>query len=213
MLAGVLGGDSVPARWLHAPTSVMVSWIDGVARVAAGSPLGELRQIHLVVLTVAVLVVVVGGRPGARRLAGLVAIVVLVQPSVALAVGDVATADLGGGAWLHVDGGAVVLELDGSARPADVLEGLRRAGIGRVDVVVARSGGSRVADVVALVDTRVSPRLILAPRGHRVPGASVPPVGSVVTVGQTTVEVIAVSPELSVDIDSRLRPGRAPPER
>jgi hypothetical protein len=75
--------------------------------------------------------------------------------------------------------GGVVLVLDastdpGGAGPARVLEGLRRADVRRLDLVVTASGGSRAAEIVALVRRRFPAAAVLAPPGHRVPGAEAP---------------------------------------
>ena len=94
-----------------------------------------------------------------------------------------------GGAVLHRHGSASVLVVDGTVRTTDVLAGLRRSGVGPVDVVVCRSGGARVAELVARLGQRHRLGLVLAPPGHRVPGAVVPPGGARLAVGRLELQV------------------------
>jgi predicted membrane metal-binding protein len=55
LTAGLAAGfaPTPVARLLHLPTALMLAWLDGVARAAAGWPLGQLRAPHLVALTIA----------------------------------------------------------------------------------------------------------------------------------------------------------------
>jgi hypothetical protein len=64
------------------------------------------------------------------------------------------------------DGGAVVVLVD-DPWLAGVLPELRRAGVDRIDVLVLRRGGRRVAGAVVDLRSRVDVRLVLAPVGHR----------------------------------------------
>ncbi len=212
MVAGLAGGDSTLASLLHLPTSWMVSWIDAVARAGAAAPLGELGARHLVLLGAALAGVVWGRRVGHRALAGAVACAVLVQPAVAIASGAGVGGDLGPGAVLHRSGRAVVVVIDSDARVDLVLEGLRRSAVTRIDVLVAVDGGRGSAEVAAAIGRRASPRLVLAPEGHRVPGASTPPAGVVITVGELRVRVGATSPQLDVSVEPITRE-RDPPGR
>jgi hypothetical protein len=104
----------------------------------------------------------------------------------------------------------VVVELDRGARPDVVLEGLRRASVRHVDVVVARHGGRDVAEAVAVLRQRYPPRLVLAPSGHRVPQGSVAVAGSSVRVGPLVVVVVDVGRDR---LEARIRPAtaRGPP--
>src|SRR5690606_32439926 len=112
-------------------------------------------------------------------------------------------------------GGAVVLEVDGTVRTDQLLAGLRRTGVRRIDVLVGRDGGRAVAEAVATLAERLEVRLVLVPDGHRVRGGSVPPVGSVVGVGRLELRVVRVAPRLAVEISERGAPsaarGRGPP--
>ena len=212
MIAGLAGGDSTLAALVHLPTSWLVSWIDAVARTAAAAPLGELGARHLVLLGAALAAVVWGRHVGHRALAGTLACVVFLQPAVAIATGAVLGGDLGPGAVLHRSGRAVVVVIDSHARADLVLEGLRRSAVTRIDVVVTVHGGRGSAEVVASIGRRTAPRLVLAPEGHRVPGASTPPAGVVITVGELGVRVGATSPQLDVSVEPVTR-GRDPPGR
>ena len=212
VIAGLAGGDSRIAAVLHAPTSWLVSWVDGVARAGSSAPLGHLGLVHLVALTVAIGGLVVAGGTMRRNVAGAMAVAVLCHPPLALAVGREVGGDLGPGARLVRDNGVVVVFVETDARGDLVLEGLRRAAIDRIDVLVAVDGDRRVAEVVSLIDARVPPRLVLAPGGHRVRGASVPPKGTVVVVGDIELRIVDDQPRLDVSIETVTR-ARGPPHR
>lgn len=204
VLAGLLGEPV--ARWLHWPTAAMVSWIHMVAERFAQLPLGEVRLPHLLAILGGLGLVGIGWQVAVcRHLRGVgiaLCALALVHPAVALRTPDPFLL-LTDGSRVHVRGGAVVAELDLGARPDAVLEGLRRAGIGHVDVVVALHGGRDVAEAVAAIRQRHEPRLVLAPPGHRVPGGSVAVRGSVVGVGALQIVVHEVSPRLTVSVEVR----------
>lgn len=192
LVAGVVGGDV--ARWLHWPTSLMVGWIAGVARHGAALPLGEIRTAHMLVIGAAVAMIAAGRMfswlgTTSRWIGSFLVAVALIHPGWVVRAGPPELTTLGDGSRLHVMGTAVVLELDAGSRPDVVVEDLRRAGVGRVDVVVARHGGRDVAETVAVIGERTPPRLVLAPRNHRVPNGSVAIPDTDVTVGRLVVRI------------------------
>ncbi|MDZ7676982.1 MAG: ComEC/Rec2 family competence protein [Acidimicrobiales bacterium] len=201
IVAGVFGGTV--AELAHLPTSVLVGWIGGVAERCAVLPLGEVRTPHLVLATLGAVLVWIGRR-WSRRVPATVGVVVILavvlHPAVVLRGGPDPVTELADGSRLYASGGATVLELDSGARPDVVLEALRRTGVGRVDVVVARHGGRDVAETVAVLRTRAEPRLVLAPPGHRVPGGSVAVAGSTIAVGDLEIRVEEVG-ERAVDVE------------
>lgn len=212
LVAGVAGGDSAVAAWLHTPTSWMVTWIDAVARAGASAPLGTLGPLHLVVVAIAVLVVAGARRTAWRGVAGVIAAVALCVPAGAAAWQRPESGHLGTGADLHAGGGAVVLVIGSDVRADLLLEGLRGENVGRIDVLVCLSGDARAAEAASVVAARYDPRLILAPDGHRVRGGSVPPVGTTVTVGSLAIVVSANAPQLEVTVEPVTR-ARDPPGR
>jgi competence protein ComEC len=64
LAAGILGGGA--AAVLHAPTRLMLAWVEGVAHHAAGLGLGAFGAVHVVLLAAAVLVAS-GARTSPRR--------------------------------------------------------------------------------------------------------------------------------------------------
>ncbi len=192
LVAGVLGGSV--AAVLHLPTRLLLSWLDGVARAAAGWPLGDLGPVHLAVLTVVVAAVWVArsrpapvGLPGRRRRRWQVALgagpmaAVMVATVALPARGGTAGAsrhELGAGAVLWHAGGRGVVELDGRARAGAVLAGARDRGVARVDMAVLRTGAARAADVAATLRSRWPRLVVLAP------GPDGPPTGTVVVAGE-----------------------------
>ncbi|MFP4512859.1 MAG: ComEC/Rec2 family competence protein [Acidimicrobiales bacterium] len=190
IVAGMFGGTV--ADLAHLPTAVLVGWIGGVAERCAVLPLGEVRTQHLALAMLGSGLVWVGRRWSLRVPATVGVVVILaalLHPAVVLHSGPDPVTELADGSRLHASGGAAVLELDSGARPDVVLEALRRTGVRRVDVVVARHGGRDVAETVAVLRTRTEPRLTLAPAGHRVPGASVAVAGSTIAVGDLEIRV------------------------
>lgn len=144
-VAGV-GGHRIAAL-AHLPTRLMIGWVAAVARVGASVPLGEIGPLGLAVLAAALsirIVVVPHLGPAGRSTSGrvlaaaawLTIAAVLVapgwrlrspppveRPSAAVAV--------------HRAGGATVVVVGPGGRDVDLLGGLRRAGVRRIDLLVA----------------------------------------------------------------------------
>jgi competence protein ComEC len=160
LLAGPIAGYApflAPA--LHLPTGVALGWLDLVARGAAATPLGELRAPHLAVLAGAALAV--HGRPALRRPAVVVVLAVLVTPGLLLARQvPLAGRGVATGAQVWRDGGAVVVRLDGRARAAGVLEGLRRLGVRRAGLVLLTASSPSADATAAAVASRGSAAVI-----------------------------------------------------
>nr|MBA3267422.1 hypothetical protein [Acidimicrobiia bacterium] len=76
--------------------------------------------------------------------------------------------------------------------------------------VVVCGKGRGPAGVVGPLLRRFSPRLLLAPSGSPVAGATVPEVGAAIDVGALNIRVDAVTPELAVTVGASAAP-RAPP--
>ncbi len=156
IIAG-LGGPGV-ARVAHMPTQILIWWVAGVARVAAAVPLGEFRARGLILLVAAAVVghtarrrPVVAleeeadqplGGPGrdrwwaARWLAGAVAVATVVAPGVGLRSPPLRVSPAEG-VTLYRSSRATVMVLDGVVSPRVLLEALRRAGVRRIDVLLA----------------------------------------------------------------------------
>ena len=139
---------------------------------------------------------------GARALAVLGGTVV----AVAMAVSVLAAASLpqgwseAGGARLFRHEAAVVVVLDEQARPRDLLQSLRLAGVRRVDLVVASRGGASDAHAVLALKDRYRNAAVVAPPMHRVPGARTARSGDIVQVGTVAVEVVSDARGLDVEI-------------
>jgi len=178
---------------------LMIAWVAAVARVGSTVPFGELRLAHLGTLAGALGVALLGRhlrRRSVTALAAIVAVGVLVAPALALRGAPDLRATVVPGVELWRSGGATVLAVDRGARPEDLLEGLRRAGVRRIDLLVAARGGAADAEVAAAVAHRWPPGRIWAPEGHRVPGATVPARSGRLRLGGLVVTVDAVRPNL-----------------
>lgn len=192
LAAGVTGGAVATA--LHVPTGAMVAWIAGVARVCARLPLGEVGAAESAALAVAVGVMLLAR----RRVLVLVPVVlalVLARPE----AGDVAGREVARGAHLW-RGGAVVLVLDGDADAGRVLEGLHRAGVRALDLVVARRGSRTIGGVLLDVRSRIPVGAVVAPDGHRIRGATAVASPVALRLGRLVVRLGPAGTALDVDI-------------
>jgi len=204
LAAGVLGPplDAL----LHVPTAVLLSWVAGVARWGAALPLGSLTGRHLAALAMLVLLAGAAGRRAPRvaaPVAALGVVGVLLGPVVVPPAGALDGVALAPGSRLWRRG-AVVLVLDGGD-PGRLLDGLRRRGVRRVDVLVAAGGGRTVAGTVAVLRDRLDVGLVLAPSGHRIRDASAPASGVALEVGALRVDVLRARPRLEVAVRPRAR--------
>lgn len=238
LVAG-LAGDAV-ATVVHVPTRALLAWIDGVATAAARWPLGQLQTGHVAFLTAAATAAIAArawGRPdtnrGTERLPGrrgrcmsltrgataLVAVAVLVDAATASrGPGLVNGEAVGPGAQLWQGGGAAALIVDGRAREAAVLSGLRDRGVASLDVVVLRTAAEGAAEVAATLRRRWPAVVVLGPEdsssvAHRpavVDSVSVPTTGTVIDLGGLRLTVSASTPE-RLDVRIALRESARPP--
>ncbi|QYG93716.1 ComEC/Rec2 family competence protein [Iamia sp. SCSIO 61187] len=123
---------------LHLPTRLALGWLSAVARGAASAPLGLLGGVEVAVLALAAGLAVVAGRwsrPGpARLVAAVVAAAALAAPAIALRHPPPHVEPVPGvEVWRA---GATVVVVAPGTGPTAVLEGLRRAGVTRVDLLV-----------------------------------------------------------------------------
>ncbi|WCO65623.1 ComEC/Rec2 family competence protein [Iamia majanohamensis] len=170
VVAGLVPSIAGPA---HVPTAVALDWVAGVARRASSVPLGELGWPHLAALGAAVgLAVLAGGARRSRRLLGAVACAValgaLVAPGLALTRPPVHAAPVAGVEVWRAGGATVVVVAPGTG-PADTLEGLRLAGVTRLDVLVL-GPGSGAGDEERAARHRLAPGRVLW-LGRDPPGA------------------------------------------
>ena len=199
--AGLVGGSV--AALLHAPSSAMVGWIAGVARVGAAAPLGIVDARAALVCGVA-LVALWRFRRVAVCLA-LALLLVVTRPATVTAR-DV---ELARGAHLWRDG-AAVLVLDGETDVGRVIDALRRAGARRVDVLIARRGTRTVAGVVLHLRSRLAIGTVLAPPDHRIRGATEVSVASTLRVGRLSISLVPDGAALDVDIGETADRGGGP---
>lgn len=140
--AGIVAGVAGPevGAVVHVPTRVLIEWVAGVARVAAGLPTGELDGWGFVAVMGATTAwLALRSRPPPWRALGAVpatiAVAALLAPAAALRYPP--AVQVTGGATVHRAGGATVVVLSDDAGAADLLEDLRMVGVRRLDVIVA----------------------------------------------------------------------------
>ena len=197
--AGLAGGW--PAWLIHRPTAALLWWIGAVAKAAAAAPPAVLGAGGAAAVGIGVALVLASRRlERTRALAPLGAALV----AVAFAASVLAAASPPSG-WSETAGARVfyrepvtVVILDGPARPAKLLEALRLAGVRRVDLVVASSGGASDAHAVLALKDRYRGATVVAPPMHRVPHARTVRIGSVVLAGEVELEVVGEGPPLDV---------------
>ena len=199
--AGLFGG---PVAWLiHRPTAALLWWVRSVAAAAAAAPAAVLGAGGAAMVGAGVALVLASRRlERARALAvlGAAVVAVVLVHSVLAAASPVPGWSEVAGARLFRHESTVVAVLDEPARPRDLLESLRLAGVRRLDLVVASHGGASDAHAVLALRDRYRRAVVVAPPMHRVPGARTVRAGDVVRVGAVAVEVAADEPELAVDI-------------
>ncbi len=218
MTAGLLAGwlPSGLAGVVHAPTDLLLRWVELVARQGSALPLGEVRASQLAGLVVLASLAVGAAKRGRRgfAIAGwLVVVALAVLPAVMLADARPPRADLAGvgTVWRSsADGRSItVVVLASGVGDRSVLEGLHRAGVDRIDLLVSPSGSATAGALVATLRQRVTVDEVWVPRrrdarGARapviVPASDVPELGDHVTVGTIQITVMAVDGRLDVEV-------------
>ncbi|MBW3614961.1 MAG: ComEC/Rec2 family competence protein [Actinobacteria bacterium] len=211
--AGLLGGRA--AELLHLPTRAALWWISSVASTAARLGLGELGARELVAVATLGLGLAVWRR-FRSRLWVVAPVVVAVAAALAAASATAPPPARGGreiasGVRLWREDGAVVLVVERTDQ-SRLLAALRQERLGRVDVLVLRSGGPGAARAAEAVRHRARVRLTLAPQGNRVPGARSLSPGQEVTAGRLSVAAVTSGRSLEVRVRSLAdAPGARPP--
>jgi competence protein ComEC len=204
-VAGMPGGTT--ATVLHWPTHLMIAWIAGVAHWAAALPLGEIQARELVVVTFGALLAATAhhiGFRGVRRVGAVLVATAVIAPAMALRATPPLRASVAAGATLWRSD-AVVLDLDGRVDAAKLLEALRRAGIGRIDVVVARTSASSIRETIDALRHKYAIGHVLSP------APSVEPTSLVV--GRLRLEVRPAGGRLTVEVSAEpTGSARGPPE-
>ena len=197
LLAGVLGGHG--AELIHAPTRVLLDWIEAVAARAATAPLGELdgRGVAVVALGLAVTVAASRHDRAAARGVGVVAVAgaLFVTVVVAHAPPPLRSALQPGVVRWHA-GGTDVVVLGGAGWRASldgegVLESLRRNGVGAVDLLVLADGELDAALVDLVMERHPTAGVVRA--------EAVPTQGTAVDVGRLRVVLVPGEERLVVE--------------
>ncbi len=176
---GLLIGLAPPA-WqpiLSAPVAVVVGWIDAVARFAVRAPLPSVGAVGcLAAIAAVVLLWSVGGLTFRGRLIGrfvqrvglVIGVGALMLAAEGASAGRAAEVIAGGGTFFG--GTPSVLVVDASPT-TELPEAVLARRVGRADIVVLTSGDRWSAMVAAAIRDVVGVGTVLAPPGHRVPGA------------------------------------------
>ncbi|MEY2420829.1 MAG: competence protein ComEC [Acidimicrobiaceae bacterium] len=194
MSAGLLGEGA--ATVLHWPTHFLITWIAGVAHWAASLPLGEIHGRELLVLAIGVVLIAAShhvGFVGVRRAGTILVASAVLAPAMALRAPVPVRMTVTPGATLwRAD--ATVLDIDGRVDGAHLLEGLRRAGIARLDLVVARTSSSSVTEAIDALRHRFTIEHLLTPTTTTDPAWF--------AIGGLRVEIRPVDGRLTVEISA-----------
>lgn len=197
VVAGVLGGPLAHA--IHWPTAVGIGWIEAVAGWAASARLGDLRAPHLVAVAIGAAIWWLACRRLMRAAATVGLAIALLLPAVVLRASDPpfhAVLESGVEVWREPQ--TVVVILGANRSTERLLEDLRRAGVGAVDLVVADRGTRAQRDQIRSLSERMRVGAVVAPPGHRVGGAKTVWSGQRVLVGSLEVAVMSHDPRLVV---------------
>ncbi len=210
-LLGPVAGGAV-SRLVHLPTRALLWWVSAVAQAAAGAPIGVLTGVPCALLAGS-LALFVWSRKAARssdprvttrRLeavsAAMIVILVMV-PAVAMRASTNEVAVLATGVTMWRSGQTVVVVVNQSdARAMDLLAGIRRRGISRVDLYVSASGGLAAAELLDTLRSRVTVTQVWQPVNGTLTAARTPVAGRTYPVGDLTVEAREVDPRLVVEV-------------
>jgi competence protein ComEC len=207
VVAGVVGGTA--AQVLHLPSRIGLLALEHVASMGGSLPLGHVDLRHLVVVTVAALLVARGGRP-ARSVALALLVLVLAVPATMRVPAGAEPAGWAATVWS--DGPVAIVDLEPGASGVEVLDVLRRRRVHLVSLVVVRAGRPELAEVVESIRARLPVQAVLAPAGAPIPGHVVPRPGFQTQRAGFDVRVEGVSPVLDVRI-GRARTAAGPGQR
>ena len=199
VVAGLFGGPL--AHVIHWPTNLGIGWIEAVAGWAASARLGELRAPHLVAVVIGAVAWWLARRRPLRAAAAATLATALLVPAVALRTSDPpfhTVFDSGVEVWREDQ--TVVIALGSNRSTERLLEDLRRAGVGAVDIAVADRGTRAQRDQIRSLQERMWVGTIIAPPGHRIGGATTVQTGQRVLVGGLVVEVTSHDPRLAVTV-------------
>jgi competence protein ComEC len=193
LVAGLVGG--VTATLIHLPTSLLLGWVQWVARAAALGSLGELRFGHLILIGVAAALSWLLRGQLMRRLSVAVLVGTFLLPAVQLSRSPALFAAVAPDSQIWRSGGAVVMVVGPDTRPDVLARTLRSEAIHRVDLAIfGQPGRTATAQLEVMRGrARIVGTLGLAPTQDA-------PVGSQITVGGLLVEVFEVEGDLEAQI-------------
>ena len=199
LVAGLVGGPLAQA--IHWPTDLGIGWIQAVAGWAASARLGELRTPHLIAVVLGAVIWWLVRRRLLRAVAAAGLAMALLMPAIALRVAEPplhTVLDSGVEVWRHRE--TVVVVLGPNRSTERLLEDLRRAGVGAVDLAVADRGTRAQRDQLLTLKQRMWIGTVVAPPGHRIGGAATVRAGQQILVGGLEVAVVAHDPRLAVAV-------------
>jgi competence protein ComEC len=192
LAAGVVGARV--AALLHLPTQLALGWLELVADRTSRAPLGELGVANVVALAVGLAVAVLGfRRRGIRRAGTLLAVAAVAAAVVVAHRPPPLRSTLAPGVVRWHQGDVDVLVLGGVGGRTRIsgpgaLQGLRRAGVGTIDLLVVADPSVPDSVVELILGAHVAGATRTADDG---PGT--------IELGRLTVRVVAVPGRLVVD--------------
>ncbi len=199
LAAGLVGGPLAQA--IHWPTDLGIGWIQAVASWSASARLGELRTPHLIAVVIGAVIWWLARRRPLRAMAAVGLAAALLVPAVALRTADPpfhTMLDAGVEVWRHHQ--TVVVVLGPNRSTERLLEDLRRAGVGAVDLAIADRGNRAQRGQIRSLQERMHVGTVIAPPGHRIGGATTVRTGQQILVSGLVVEVTSHDPRLAVAV-------------
>jgi len=196
LLAGVV--PSSLAGLLHGPTRVALWWIDSVAAIVPGVPLGRLGGIHIVLLFAAGAFGLRQAARAGRSAAAVLIVVVLLHPGLALLATPAHSQMIDDDSFIWRDTATTVVELGGGSRPQTVLSTLRAANVDQIDLVIVHQSSFANAALIGWMRTHHDIARVWAPQLSMGVGEIVPLDGTELLVDGVMLAVEYVEDNLRV---------------
>ena len=195
--AGIFGGTL--AAVIHLPTQLGIDWLQFVARMASRFWLGELKLWHVLVLGGCVAGVLLARHKSKVVLLPVgVALLILALPSLSFTAPS--TMSIGRDSALWQSEGKSVLVAGEETSQRQLLEGLRRAGVNKLTLMVATGSDSKAKKQLEALRSRYGDFEAWLPSGFGTANSVRPPQPGTVRIGGLTVSVTDTAPRIEATV-------------
>lgn len=195
--AGIFGGTL--AAVIHLPTQLGIDWLQFVARMASRFWLGELKLWHVLVLGGCVAGVLLARHKSKVVLLPVgVALLILALPSLSFTAPSTMTIGRDSALWQSEGKSVLVAGEETSQR--QLLEGLRRAGVNKLTLMVATGSDSKAKKQLEALRSRYGDFEAWLPSGFGTKNSVRPPQPGTVRIGGLTVSVTDTAPRIEATV-------------